>query len=262
MKFTNKTIVTTKNNALRTILTNMKPQIARGIEMVVAQEEAKSGKSVSEFAKECIELGLIFDLYKSVVSYTKDSDDVKNFESGVSIKGNFELSGTIVRDGEEHSFICEAIIADGAINRRHLRYITRTSLPKDNMEEANKIKQIIKKNNKIKSIQSYIDTLISYKEDAQKKYDQGIVITREEWKAIIIEKGDWLGNNWESIFEDNLHITRGWANEQEYLDWVDVANNDSIDWKIKFVKENLKRVAQLQKSIDKEIVKLEKAKQA
>jgi len=245
----------------------MKPQIAKGIEMVVAQEEAmmqekRPGYVVTEFGRECIELGLIFDLYKSVVSYTKDSDDVKNFESGVSIKGNFELSGTIVRDGEEHYFRCEAIIADGMINRRHVRYITRTSLPKDNMEEANKIKLIIKKNNKIKSIQSYIDTLIGYKEDAQKKYDQGIVITREEWKAIIIKKGDWLGNNWESIFEDNLHITRGWANEQEYLDWVDVANNGSIDREINFVKSHLRRANQLDKSIAKEMVKLEKAKQA
>ena len=118
MKFTNETIATTKNNPLRVILTNMKPQIAKGIEMVVAQEEAmmqekRPGYVVTEFGRECIELGLIFDLYKSVVSYTKDSDDVKNFESGVSIKGNFELSGTIVRDGEEHYFRCEAIIADG-----------------------------------------------------------------------------------------------------------------------------------------------------
>ena len=47
MKFTNKTITTTKNNSLKTILTNMKPQIARGIELLVAQEEALSGNSVS-----------------------------------------------------------------------------------------------------------------------------------------------------------------------------------------------------------------------
>ena len=129
MRFTNKTIATTKNNALRTILTNMKPQIAKGIEMVVAQEEAsmrerRPGYKVNEFGRNSIELGLIFDLYKSVVSYTKNSDEVKNFESGLSIKGNFQLSGTIIRDGEEHSFYCEAIIADGAINRRHFRIIT------------------------------------------------------------------------------------------------------------------------------------------
>ena len=150
MKFTNETIATTKHNPLRVILTNMKPQIAKGIEMCVAQEEAMMQERnpnyvVTEFGKECIEMGLLFDLYKSVLSYTKESDEVKNFDSGYSIKGNFELSGTIVRDGEEHSFICEAIIADGAINRRHYRYITRTSLPKDNMEEANKIKANHKK---------------------------------------------------------------------------------------------------------------------
>jgi len=260
MKFTNETIATTKSNPLRVILTNMKPQIQRGIDMVVAQEEKVSGRKASEFSIECIELGLIFDLYKSVVSYTKNSDEVKNFESGVSIKGNYELSGTIVRDGEEHSFICEAIIADGAINRRHVRYITKTSLPKDNMEEANKVKAIIKKNNKIKSIQSYIDTLIGYKEDAQKKYDEGIVVTREEWKAIIIEEDKWLGNNWDSIVEDNLHITRGWANEEEYLVFLNGANEGSIDYKIDFIESNLRRIDQFDKSIAKEVIKLNKAK--
>lgn len=262
MKFTNETIATTKNNPLKVILTNMKPQIAKGIEMVVAYEESKSGNSVSEFAKECIELGLIFDLYKSVISYTKDSDEVKNFESGISIKGNFELEGTIVRDGEEHYFRCEAIVADGMINRRHLRYITKTTLPKDNMEEANKVKQLIKKNNKINSIQKYIDTLIGYQEDAQKNYDEGMKLSREDWKAIIVEDGNWLGNNWQHIYSEGLHTSRGWANEQEYLAWTNEANNGSIDWKIEFVKGNLERVAQLQKSIDKEMVKLEKAKQA
>ena len=34
MKFTNKTIATTKNNPLKVILTNMKPQIEKGIRNV------------------------------------------------------------------------------------------------------------------------------------------------------------------------------------------------------------------------------------
>ena len=261
MKFTNETIATTKNNPLRTILTNMKPQIAKGIEMVVAQEEA-NGSIVTEFVRECIELDLIFDLYKSVVSYTKNSDEVKSFESGVSIKGNYELYGTIARDGQDHSFRCEAIIADGMINRRHVRYITNTSLPKGEMVEANKVKQIIKKNNKIKSIQSYIDTLIGYKEDAQKKYDEGIVVTREEWKAILIEEDNWLADNWDYIYKEGTYITMGWNTKEDYIVWRDEANESKIDTKIDFVKMNLRRISEFDKSIAKEQVKLEKAKQA
>ena len=259
MKFTNETIATTKNNPLRTILTNMKPQIAKGIEMVVAQEES-NGSIVTEFGRECIELGLIFDLYKSVVSYTNNSDEVKSFESGVSIKGNYELYGTIVRDGQDHSFRCEAIIADGAINRRHVRYITNTSLPKGGLEEANKVKEIIKKNNKIKSIQSYIDTLIGYKEDAQKKYDEGIVVTREEWKAIIIEEDNWLGDNWDYIYKEGTYTTMGWNTKEDYIVWRDEANESKIDTKIDFVKMNLRRIDQFDKSIAKEVIKLNKAK--
>ena len=261
MKFTNETIATTKSNPLRVILTNMKPQIQRGIDMVVAQEEKVSGRKASEFSIECIELGLIFDLYKSVVSYTKNSDEVKNFESGFSIKGNYELSGTIVRDGEEYGFRCEAIIADGAINRRHFRYITKTSLPKGNMEEANKVKVIIKKNNKIDSNQSYIDTLITYKADSMKVYEDGMKLTREEHKQILIEKDGWLfGDNWEDLYNDGWAKSRGWDTKQDYLNWVDEANDGQIESRIRHIKSALDRANRLDKSIAKEVIKLNKAK--
>ena len=265
MKFTNKTIATTKNNALRTILTNMKPQIARGIEMCVAQEEAlmqerRPGYKVNEFGRECIELGLIFDLYKSVVSYTNNSDEVKNFESGVSLKGNYELSGTIVRDGEEYGFICEAIIADGAINRRHFRYITRTSLPKDNMEEANKVKAIIKKNNKVNSIQKYIDVLMGYRRDSIKLYEEGIKLTREQHKQILIEKDSWLGDNWDAIYAEGFAEARGWATKADYTAWTNEANEGQIDSRIRHINSHKERADRYLKSIAKEQVKLEKAK--
>jgi len=265
MKFTNKTIATTKNNSLRVILENMKPQIAKAIEMCVAQEvsqniERRPGYQVTEFGRECIEMGLLFDLYKSVVSYTRDSDEVKSFEAGVSIKGNFELCGTIVRDGEEHNFRCEAIIADGAINRRHVRYITNTSLPKGEATEANKIKDIIKKNKKVGTIQSYIDNLNTYKSDAQKKYDEGMKITREEHKQAIVKKGHWLTNNWEEICAEGFGAMRDWTCEQDYIKWMDEANEDQIDRIVSHIKSALLRVGRLEESIAKEEIKLAKAK--
>ena len=268
MKFTNETIATTKHNPLRVILTNMKPQIAKGIEMCVAQEEAMMKDRnpnfvVTEFGRECIEMGLLFDLYKSVIGYTKESDEVKNFESGFSLKGNFELSGTIVRDGEEHSFICEAIIADGMINRKHFRYITKTSLPKGNMEEANKIKDIIKKNNKIESIESYLNQLIRYKSDSMKKYEDGMKLSREDHKQILIDKDDWLfGDNWEDLDSEGFAKARGWDTKQDYLNWVNEANEDTIDSRIRHIESALTRANRLDKTIAKEMVKLEKAKQA
>ena len=264
MKFTNKTIATTKNNSLRVILENMKPQIAKAIEMCVEQEvaqniERRPGYQVTEFGRECIEMALLFDLYKSVVSYTRDSDEVKNFEAGISIKGNFEMSGTIVRDGEDNYFRCEAIIADGMINRRHVRYITKTSLPKDNMEEANKIKAIIKKNNKINTIQSYIDTLIGYKSDSQKSYDEGMKLSREDHKQILIEKDSWLIENYGNFTKEEL-VQRGWEKRETYTKWCNEANEDQIDRRVSHIKSALSRVSRLEKSIAKEEIKLAKAK--
>ena len=260
MKFTNKTIATTKNNPLKVILTNMKPQIEKGVEMCVAQEEKMSGRKASEFSIECIEMSLIYDLYKSVVSYTRDSDDVKNFESGVSLKGNYELSGTIVRDGKEYGFICEAIIADGMINRAHYRYITRTSLPKGNMDEANKVKTIIKKYNKVKSIETYRDQLIRFKQEAQDKYDEGMKITREQHKQTLVEEGKWLENNYDELYKEGFAQSRGWNKEQDYIEFIDKANEGQIDSRIEHIGWSLTRVNQLTKSIKNEEVKLKKAK--
>ena len=76
MKFTNKTIATTKNNPLKVILTNMKPQIQKSIDMAIAYEEKISKRIVTQFGVECIESALLFDLYKNVVSYTKNDDKI------------------------------------------------------------------------------------------------------------------------------------------------------------------------------------------
>ena len=63
MKFTNKQIATTKNEVLRTILINMKPQIAKSIELAIMQEQKATKRDVTEFGVECIESSLLFDLY-------------------------------------------------------------------------------------------------------------------------------------------------------------------------------------------------------
>ena len=128
------------------------------------------------------------------------------------------------------------------------------------MVEANKVKAIIKKNNKVKSIQKYIDTLIGYKEDAQANYDEGIVVTREEWKAILIEENNWLGDNWDYIYKEGTYTTMGWNTKEDYIVWRDEANESKIDFKIDFVKMNLRRIKELDKRIANEQVKLEKAK--
>ena len=104
MKFTNKQIATTNSKVLRAILINMSPQIENGIAMAVNHQQNQTKQTVSEFGIECIEASLLFDLYKGVVSYTKDSDTIESFESGISIKGNFELNGVVIRDGVKYGF--------------------------------------------------------------------------------------------------------------------------------------------------------------
>ena len=257
MKFTNKQIATTKSNTLRTILTSMKSQIKKSIDMCVAQEEAMTNKPTSEFGKECIEATLLFDLYKSVVSYTKDDDQVKNFTASISIKGNFEIHGNIVRDGVEYRFATEAIIADGMINRRHVRYITRTNLPNArDMNEANKIKGIIKGNNKRQRMLDYIELLNKYKTKALNEVKVMSKYTRQDWGNKL--DGGLIMNNWDSYSQEDKESGYHWSNEQEYIAWLKKANDQMIDGQKERLKWEIARVSQLDVSITKEQKKLDK----
>ena len=257
MKFTNKQIATTKSNVLRTILTSMKPQIQTSIDMCIAHEEAMTKRPASEFGKECIEATLLFDLYRSVVSYTKDDDQVKNFTASISIKGNFEIHGNVVRDGVEYRFVTEAIIADGMINRRHVRYITKTNLPNArNMNEANKIKEIIKSNNKRQRMLDHIRDLNKYKTKSLHDVEVMSKYTRQDW---INKLGDGLlENNWESFSKEDQENGYHWSTKEEYNTFLNEANERAIERRMERLQWAMARISQLDVSINKEQKKLDK----
>ena len=104
MTITNKFIANTNNQVLKQVLTAVSPLIEKQIEAQIKFEE-KDGKTLSSFAIEAIELQLIFDLVKSITSYTMTTDSLKEMVVGTSRKGNLEMSGEILRDGERHSFL-------------------------------------------------------------------------------------------------------------------------------------------------------------
>lgn len=257
MKFTNKQIETTKSNVLRTILTNMKPQIQKGIDMAVLYEEKLTSRVSSEFSKECIEASLLFDLYKSVVSYTNNDDKVKEFKSGMSIKGNFELSGVIVRDGVDYGFITEAIIANGMINRAHYRYITKTNLPNArNQQHSQDIHKVIKGNNKKKTILDHLNNLNTMKNASIEKVEVMSKYTRQDW-INQLEDG-LIQNNWNTFSDEQKTEGYYWSNEQQYVEWLNGANQKTIEMQMERLQWAKDRVQQLTKSITKETIKLDK----
>ena len=205
---------------------------------------------------------MLVDLVKSIVSYTIDSDEVKEFTSSYSRKGNFEIYGVVLRDGVDNHFRTEVIIADGMVNRRHYRYITKTSLDRVNkMEEVIKIKESIKSRNKVQRIQEFIDTLETYKSNAQEKLDLYNSYSDQQWIDEVIQKSNWKIVS--EVFEDfSKERLEGcvFSTKEEFQKWKKDVNERRMESAKQEIEMKDLRIRQLNTSLKKEYIKLEKAK--
>jgi hypothetical protein len=256
--FTNKIINTTNSKPLRQILGLMQEQIAEQVRLSAQYEESQTGRAATAFSIECIEANLIHDLARSVVSYTKKDDTLKEFQATSSIKGNFEINGTIIRDEVSYYFATEAIIADGSINRRHLRYITKTTLPNArNQDEAKAIKTVIKKQNKVQKQQEWIDRLLKYIDHANAEVIKLEAYTRQDW-INRIEASDYgmLTNNWDE--QDDTYLLDHWGTKEAYQVRLDEANEDKINREMKRIEHQRDYAKRTGVSLNKELLKLGK----
>ena len=256
--FTNKIINNTNSQPLKQILGLMQEQIANQVRLHAQYEEAQTGRVATAFSIECIEANLIHDLAKSVVSYTKNDDTLKEFQATTSIKGNFEINGTIIRDEVSYYFATEAIIADGCINRRHLRYITKTTLPNaKNQDEAKAIKTVIKKQNKVQKQQEWVSTLVKYIDDANAEVIKLEAYTRQDW-INKIEASDYgmLTNNWDE--QDDTYLLDRWGTKEAYQVWLDEANEGRIESQMRRIEQQRNYAKRTEVSLGKEVLKLGK----
>lgn len=257
MKNTTNIINNTKNEVLKTIMSAMKTDISKMIDSAISYEEKVTGKNVTAFGMESIELNLIYDLVKAVEKYTEDTDKVLNFSANISIKGNLEIIAEIERSGKSYSYVTEVIVADGMINRRHLRYITKTNLPKStNSVTTNLIKDAIKLNKKALSFNKFIAMQESQKAQAIKELKELKKDTEEEViEAINNSDEPMLLNNWNELESSlkNFHKT-----EANYTNWLEQVNKNQIKSYHINVSLVQKRIEYCNKNIAKEKAKLEK----
>ena len=148
------------------------------------------------------------------------------------------------------------------INRRHLRYITKTSLPKaNNLVEVIKIKDSIKSRNKVQRIQEYIDTLETFKSNAQEKLDLYNSYSDQEWIDEVIQKSSW--KLVDEVFEDfSKERLEGcvFSTKEEFNKWKKEVNERRLENAKDEISMKDLRVRQLNKSLAKEYIKLDKAK--
>ena len=257
MKYANQFIQKTNNSSVRTVLSNMLPQIEAQIERVVKWEEAqKDSRPVTEFGREIIEMTLIYDLVRSIGSYTRNSDEVVSFETGISMKGNFELVGVIKRDGQDHRFSTEVIIADGMINRAHYRYITKTSLPKVVSQEAKEIKEDIKVMNKKRDLQSYANIIEKQLVEARESYAKLSAMSVEDHRAEVM-KQDWTRVKWSDLCDETKEFSYD-NSEAVQIEIVNRHIEKAIGRETRETKWVGDRVKMLTKALKKENEKLEK----
>ncbi len=112
---------------LSKILELAKPTIDEMVSNFIDWWNKNQKRGLSEYDIESYRFNITIDLLKAIGKYITDTDIVSN-EHISKRKGSVVLSCWVERDGKNHYFETERIIAEGAIQRRHYRYISKTTL--------------------------------------------------------------------------------------------------------------------------------------
>jgi hypothetical protein len=251
-----------KNPLVDSILSALENTI---LEMVNRVEKFYTEKEVkfTEYDRELVRLNIIYDMLRSVESYTLPTDVLISINPSTSRKGNIEIFAQIQRAGEDYTLSTEAIIAGGYnIQRAHYRYLTKTNLPKTGQSaEAQAYAAEIKKLTKVEKLNQEI----SYFERDIEKIDANLPknssLTDEQIAQILKDESHYSHNNpsWEQIIKNGA--AKNYDNSEEvYNAAVAKYQASGIDfWKTQNVKWPTDRKKSLQKEISKLRAKVEAA---
>ena len=143
------------------------------------------------FDDQMTRISVIVDMLKSFQKYTKPTDTLVSIIPSEGNKG-IEINAQIERDGEEYKYYTYAIYAGGYnIQRTHLRYLTKTKLPKVNSDLASEYIAKMKGLKKAERLQMDIRDL----ERNAKYYEDRIAekghLTDEQWAERFKAQGHW-----------------------------------------------------------------------
>lgn len=252
-------IQNTNNEVLKAVLIETETLIAKQVAAVVAFEATlKNARPVTQYGIDAIELAVIFDLVRAITAYTNiHTDKLVELEAGVSRKGNLEISAVVSRGGQNHSFYTEAIVADGGINVRHLRYITKTSLPKEAgvSVEAKAVKTRIAKLTKIQKQEAFIEQLKGYMAVHADRAAKAEGMSRNDVIAAINASDA-------PMLEDNFDTDTEWflshhGSKANYMTFLYESNESKIERYFKTATNNGIDAVKYSVRISKELNKLE-----
>jgi hypothetical protein len=195
--------ISSKNQVVNAVLTQLDGNIKEMVAKIVAFENKKiaerNGRLLSQYAIECIEISLVYDLVKSIEKYTMVSDSLKSIQNAF-VGGSIEIYATIIRDGIEYSFVTNVIEAGGYnVQCFHYRYITKTNLPKTgNSELTDLIKNEIKRFSKIERIENEIKTLNKYISDYSNSIEKYSSLNDDELR----KQSPWFTLTWDEVVKN------------------------------------------------------------
>lgn len=101
------------------------------------------GYAPSEVKPYDIEKSIMFDAVKAVVNYLLPTDSIEVLTT-MNNGGTVSINAVVTRDGDKFGFDTESILAGGAVQQLHRRYIVKTGLHKLNKGAEDMVKRLTK----------------------------------------------------------------------------------------------------------------------
>jgi hypothetical protein len=242
------------------VLTALEPTILQICErmkqtMIRAYAEKGIDYKWTQFDEQMTRISVIVDMLKSFQKYTQPSDQLVTLIPREGSKG-IEITAQIERDGQVYDYYTHAVYAGGYnIQREHLRYLTKTKLPRVNSDLASEYINKMKGLKKAERLQMDIRDLekhVKYYEDriAEKGH-----LTDEQWAERLKAEGHWA---WDRPEWKDMPKKHNFNNDEDFYNAEGLRmQQEQIKREKVSVERDRNTLKQVLKSIEKAKKKLE-----
>lgn len=247
-------------NIIETLLEKLKKPILDLLEKYEESFEKTFERKMKEYDREIAKWMITGDMVASIEKYTQPTDELVSVKSFISSKGNLEISAEIKRDDKLYKLNTEVIVASGAIQRAHYRYLTKTNLPKTgNKEYTSKITEKIKKLTKGQKIENDILNFEKRIKREEESLEENLKKSDEEILDILKgeEHSSFMTITWDDIVRRGAD--RNYDGKSDFEQQQKESIKRSFDsWKYFNIESKIEHIKTLRKEINKLNTKLEK----